>query len=77
VQSRLLSLLGLFEPVVEFFMFLEALEVNTVPIGVSGTNSKAKGGGEVKPEAFPEFSGNGGDGHLVSEEGEDDEGGFA
>lgn len=47
------------------------------PIGVSGTNSEAEGGGEVKPEAFPEFSGNGSDGHLVNEEGEDDEGGFA
>ena len=47
------------------------------PIGVSGTNSEAEGGGEVKPEAFPEFSGNGSDGHLVNEEGEDDEAGFA
>jgi len=65
VQSRLLSLLGLLKLVVEFFLFLEALEVNPIPIGVPGTNAEAKRGGEVDPETFPEFSGDGSDGHLV------------
>jgi len=64
VLSRLLSLLGLLELVVEFFLFLEALEVNSVPIGVSGTDAEAERGGEVDPETLPEFSGDRSDGHL-------------
>jgi len=73
----LLSLLGLLEPVVEFFMFLEALQVNTVPISVPGTNPQAESGGEVDPEAFPEFSSDGSEGHLVSRGREDGGGCFA
>lgn len=66
MQSRLLSLLGLFKLVVIFFMLLEALEMHAIPIGVPGTNSEAERCGEVDPEALPEFSGNRSDGHLVS-----------
>jgi len=73
VGSRLLSLLGLLELVVVLFVFLEALEMNAIPIGVSGTDSEAESGGEVNPEALPEFSGDRSNGHL----GEEDGGGFA
>ena len=38
---------------------------NYKPISVSGTDAETKRGGEVHPETFPEFSGNGSDGHLV------------
>jgi len=65
VASRLFSLLGLFQLVVEFFVFLEALEVNAIPISVSGSDAETERGGEVDPETFPELSGDGSDGHLV------------
>jgi hypothetical protein len=49
--------------------------VKNKPVSVSSTNSEAEGSGEVDPEAFSEFSGDGSNGHLVSEGKEDDGGG--
>jgi len=68
VQLRLLGFLCLLQSVVEFFVFLEALEMKTVPISIPGTDTEAKRGGEVNPETFPELSGDWSDGHLVSGE---------
>ena len=35
------------------------------PISVSGTDAETERGGEVHPETFSEFSGDGSNGHLV------------
>jgi len=59
----LLLLFSLLQLEVEFFVALERLQVDSVPISIASSDSETKRGGEVNPETFPELASDRSDGH--------------